>query len=162
MVAIRKFPQAHSGNKPFNLGNNSLVNIQSLQIADRESFLLGTMVGTRHHSWKMSSDAHSSEIDSEYGDFSGDIVQAQRFRSDTLDFVRTCLGVECQSEPKTHPNLIIESFRGIGQEIRNGYSPRESISEPCLLAHSLFKSWDKKIISNLVLTPHRSMRTILL
>lgn len=67
-----------------------------------------------------------SEVDSETGLLSEDIDKAQIYREETVDFVRSCLGLDLSKlKPDPHPNAIIESFRSIGNELRNGYSTRK-------------------------------------
>lgn len=65
------------------------------------------------------------EIDEPTGSYADDLDGAERYRSQTIDFVLESLGLEDQaSNLKTHPaqNKIIASFKEIGQPLAKAYT----------------------------------------
>ena len=69
------------------------------------------------------------EIDSAAGCMWTDFEAAQRFRLETLDHVRLCLGLEDQSPGSASIplNKIVQNFTVIGESIRDALSTGESV-----------------------------------
>ena len=61
-----------------------------------------------------------AEIDSDAGRLSDDLEKAQKFRSDTMNFVQICLGLGALGDTATSVDPIIHSFRTIGDALREG------------------------------------------
>ena len=63
------------------------------------------------------------------GDLAENFDQAQRFRDETLNFVRRTLGLDETGQAPETTNDVIQSFDVIGQSLRNQASRSELVGE---------------------------------
>ena len=62
------------------------------------------------------------EIDEPTGSYSEDLEGAERYRTQTIDFVLHCLGFGDSAAPAEATNRIVASFREIGEPLANAYT----------------------------------------
>jgi hypothetical protein len=64
------------------------------------------------------------EIDEPSGTYAGDLASAEHYRTQTIDFVRQCLGLRNPDTrtPVEPANKVIASFRDFGEQLAKAYS----------------------------------------